>query len=204
MSLEAYLGLCVAMLVVAATPGPAVFAMVTTAFSYGLKRSFYLNLGIMLADYIFIGIAITGLSALATIAGETFYGVRLLCAGYLIWIGYKMFRSTPAGIHLGKPKDDSILSTILTGLFITLSNPKAILFYAALLPMFIDLHSLTKTDIVEIALTANLTFGGVNFTYALMADRANAMLGAKSKASLINKMGGSLMMVTGALTAFKS
>jgi threonine/homoserine/homoserine lactone efflux protein len=204
MSLEAYLGLCVAMLIVAATPGPAVFAMVTTAFSFGLKRSFYLNLGIMLADYIFIGVAIAGLSALAAIAGETFYGIRFVCAGYLIWVGYKMFKSSSVGIYPKEQKDQGIVSTILTGLFITLGNPKAILFYAALLPMFVDLHSLTSADIVMIAFTANLTFGSVNFIYALMAARAKAMLGVKSKTTFINKTAGLLMMAAGALTAFKS
>lgn len=203
MTLENYLGLCAVMLAVAVTPGPAVFAIISTTLSSGLKRSFYLNLGIIAADYIFIGLAVAGLSALSTIAGNAFSILRYIGATYLIWLGYRLFTAKAGDLPIKPAKNLKRSGIFLTGLLITLSNPKAILFYAALLPLFVDLSSLTNIELGVIMLSSSLTFGGVNMLYALIADKARAILCSKDNSGIINKTAGSLMIATGAASALK-
>ena len=150
MNLITILSLSVAMVILAASPGPGVFATVARALSSGFKPALEVVAGIVLGDIIFLGFAIFGLSLVAQTVGEFFVFIKIAGGLYLVWLGVKMWRSTPIE-HMVAPeqKETRWTTNFTSGLFITLSNPKVILFYCGFLCRHSStLSRLSVTDIV--------------------------------------------------------
>lgn len=83
MTFEHYIVLFITMFIVGIVPGPAVFAIATTATTDGFKRGVYMTAGLLLADYVFILLALSGLSYVAELLGEAFVLIKYACAAYL-------------------------------------------------------------------------------------------------------------------------
>ena len=193
-----------AMLIVALVPGPAVFAVIARTFSSGFSRGLMIIVGITLADFIFILLALFGLSIISEIMGTAFLIVKYASAAYLIWLGINLIRSKVSAEDSRVSKESSLLANVMTGLMINLGNPKAIVFYIGLFPAFIDVSQVVTADVLAIMAVATIVFGSVNTCYALLALRAKKMLNNPNALSLINKTAGTLMVSTGALVAIKS
>jgi threonine/homoserine/homoserine lactone efflux protein len=193
-----------AMLILAIVPGPAVFAIIARSFSSGKLQAFYMTVGIVLGDYIFIVLALFGLSALAEIMGTTFFIIKYFSAGYLIWLGIKLLCMTTDSIDIEASKNSSLISNFFTGLFITLGNPKAILFYIGFFPAFINVSEVTFYDTGLIMLAATLAFGSVNMCYSFLAVKARNTFKSPHATRVINKTAGTIMVSTGVLVAVKS
>jgi threonine/homoserine/homoserine lactone efflux protein len=193
-----------AMLVLAIVPGPAVFSVIARAFSSGFLRGLYVTMGIILGDYVFIILALLGLSALAEAMGTTFIIIKYLSAVYLIWLGIKLLRSQNSAIEIEGIADSSATSNILTGLFITLGNPKAILFYLGFFPVFVNVSAVSNYDIVIILGIATLALGSVNLTYSFMAAKAKNVFKSPNAPTIINRTAGVIMVSAGALVAAKT
>jgi threonine/homoserine/homoserine lactone efflux protein len=192
------------MLILAIVPGPAVFAIIARSFSSGKLQAFYMTVGIVLGDYIFIVLALFGLSALAEIMGTTFFIIKYLSAVYLIWLGIKLLRTSSDTVNIEASKNSSLISNFLTGFFITLGNPKAILFYIGFFPAFINVSEVTFYDTGLIMLAATLAFGSVNMFYSFLAVKARNTFKSPHASSVINKTAGTIMISTGGLVAVKT
>ena len=207
MPLENLFSLFLAMLVVAIIPGPAVFAITTTTLVSGAKNGIFMAVGVLLADFVFIISAALGLSALVATLGEAFIVIKYICAIYLFWLGYKLF-TDKSDINNDDEqtitKANKLHSNILTGLFITLSNPKAILFYLALFPAFVDINHITTFDIASIMLVATCAFGSVNLTYVYLAAKSRQKVEKLNGIGIIKKLAGSIMVGTGITIALRN
>ncbi len=186
-----------AMLLLAIVPGPAVFAVIARSFSSGFLRGLYMTMGIVVGDYIFIVLALFGLSTLAEAMGTTFFIIKYISAAYLVWLGYKLLCSQASSIDIEESKDSSLFSNFMAGLLITLGNPKAILFYVGFFPAFINVSEVTLYDTGLIMLAATLAFGSVNICYALLAIKAKKVFKSPNASSIINKTAGTIMVSTG-------
>lgn len=204
MSIDSLFALFGAMLILAIVPGPAVFAIIARSFSSGKLQAFYMTTGIVLGDYIFIVLALFGLSALAEIMGTAFFIIKYLSAAYLIWLGIKLMRTKTDSIDIEASKNSSLTSNFLTGLFITLGNPKAILFYVGFFPAFVNVSEVTVSDTSLIMLAATVAFGSVNMCYSLLAVKAKNTFKSPNAATIINKTAGTIMVSTGVLVAVKA
>jgi threonine/homoserine/homoserine lactone efflux protein len=204
MSIDSLFALFGAMIILAIVPGPAVFAIISRSFSSGKMQAFYMTIGIVLGDYIFIVLALFGLSALAEVMGTAFFIMKYLSAAYLIWLGIKLLSTKTNSIDIEVSTDSSLISNLLTGLFITLGNPKAILFYVGFFPAFINVNEVTFYDTSLIMLAATLAFGSVNMCYSLLAVKAKNTFKSPNAAAIINKTAGTIMVSTGALVAVKA
>ncbi|WP_444995292.1 LysE family translocator [Aliikangiella sp. IMCC44359] len=204
MSIESLLALFGAMLLLAVIPGPAVFAVIVRSFSSGPLQGGYMTAGIVLGDYIFILLALFGLTALAEIMGTAFFIIKYLSAAYLIWLGYKLLRAKSNSIDIETPKDSSLIANFLAGLLITLGNPKAILFYIGFFPAFININEVTLYDTGLIMLVATFAFGSVNIGYSLLAVKARNTFRSPNAPKIINKTAGTIMVSTGVLVAAKA
>ena len=204
MSMNSLLALFGAMCLLAIVPGPAVFAVFARAFSSGLSHGIYMTAGIVLGDYVFIVIALFGLSVLAEIMGPTFLFIKYFGAAYLVWLGYKLLRAKASSIDLAAAKDCSRVSSFSTGLLITLGNPKAILFYVGIFPAFINVGDVTFYDTASIMLAATLAFGGVNIGYSLLAVKARDSFRSPNASTVINRVAGTIMVSTGVLFAIRA
>jgi threonine/homoserine/homoserine lactone efflux protein len=204
MTTEGLFALFCAMLILALVPGPAVFAIIARSFTSGNLHALYMTAGIILGDYVFIILALFGLSALAEMMGTAFFIIKYLSAAYLIWLGIKLLRTKADSIEIEASKNVSLSANFFTGLFITLGNPKAILFYVGFFPAFINVSEVTLADTGLIMLAATLAFGSVNMGYSLLAVKAKSRFTSPNAVTVINKTAGTIMISTGALVALKS
>ena len=95
MPVDVFITFSTAMLILALTPGPGVFASVSQALSSGFRSAFPLIGGLILGDLCFLTLAVFGLSAVAHVLGDLFFLIKLAGGAYLIWLGWRMWTRAP-------------------------------------------------------------------------------------------------------------
>ena len=164
-----------------ALPGPGNLALITSTGKGGIVAGMAATLGVILGDQVLMWLAVVGVSALLAAYPAAFAAVQWLGAAYLAWLGVRMV--------LARPGDAPVLEIqphhyFRQGLVITLLNPKAIVFYMAFFPLFVDpqRHQGLTTFGVMAATIAVLTFL-YGLTVVLLTHflaerlRANPMIG---------------------------
>ena len=130
-----YGAFCAAILLFLVLPGPGTFTLLTSSAQGGLKAGAAATFGLIVGDQVLLWLAVAGVAALLASHPVWFQGVQWLGAAYLAWIGLRLLFAAPgtaAPVHI-KP-DHYARQAFL----ITLLNPKAIVFYMAFFPLFID------------------------------------------------------------------
>lgn len=204
MSLITLIAFSGAMLVLAITPGPGVFSVVATGLSAGFKHAVTLSMGIVMGDIIFLLFAIYGLSSIAEHLHWLFMIIKYGGAVYLIYLGLSLWRSKPEIINIEDSHSPSYPSSLLTGLLITLGNPKVIVFYIAFLPTFVNLKTLQGYDVALLATAVASILGSVLVCYGYLSAKANLLFQNKLSRKLLNRCAGSAMIATGATLAIKA
>jgi len=192
------LGLLLAIIILAATPGPGMFATIARALASGFNQAFAMICGIVAGDIIFLLFAIFGLSIVAKALGNFFFIIKICGGLYLIFLGVKIWYKEPDITNQKhKPDSKTCLANLLGGFLITLSNPKVILFYCGFLPTFLDMSTLTSTDILIIMAIVTTGVTSVLCTYALLATRTRKMFTNKKTYKRFNQAAGGVMAATG-------
>jgi len=130
---------CVAMFILAATPGPGVFATVARSLASGFKATLPLIMGIILGDILYLLFAVFGLSIIARTMADLFMVIRLIGGGYLIYLGIRIWRSDPKIHILADNQHRSPRHNFFSGLVITLSTPRLFYFTALFSPPLLTL-----------------------------------------------------------------
>lgn len=170
-----------AILIFLAIPGPGNLALITSTGKGGIRGGLGATVGIIAGDQVLMWAAVAGVATLLVAYPAAFYAVQWLGAAYLAWLGFKMLLVKPGAgpvLHI-EPRH-----YFRQAFFITLLNPKAIVFYMAFFPLFVDpaRHQGLLTFGLMAATIAVLTFayglGAVLLTYFLAARmRANPVIG---------------------------
>jgi leucine efflux protein len=152
-----YASFVIAIIVFLMIPGPGNLALITSTGKGGWRGGIAATLGVIGGDQVLMWLAVAGVAALLAAYPPAFRGVQWLGAGYLAWLGLRML--------LAKPGDKPVLNIRAGQYFrqafaITLLNPKAIVFYMAFFPLFVDpaRHAGIATFGVMAATIAALTF----------------------------------------------
>ena len=140
-----------------AIPGPGNLALITSTGKGGLQGGMAATMGVIAGDQVLMWLAVAGVAALLATYPAAFFAVQWLGAAYLAWLGFRMLTA--------KPGDAPVLNIrprqyFQQALGITLLNPKAIVFYMAFFPLFVDpkQHQGLITFGVMAATIAALTF----------------------------------------------
>ena len=158
-------------------PGPGNLALITSTSKGGIKGGFGAIFGVIVGDQILMWMAVAGVAAILTAYPAAFSAVQWLGAAYLAWLGFKML--------LAKPGDAPVLHIkphhyFRQALMITLLNPKAIVFYMAFFPLFVDpAHHL---GLVTFAVMA-ITIAALAFAYGLTAVLLTHFLAERLRAN---------------------
>ena len=130
-----YGAFCAAILLFLALPGPGTFALLTSTAKGGLRAGAAATFGLIAGDQVLLWLAVAGVAALLAAHPTVFHLVQYAGAAYLGWIGLKLVLSRGGS---ASPIRIEPSGYARQAFFITLLNPKAIVFYMAFFPLFID------------------------------------------------------------------
>ena len=148
---------CTAVLLFLALPGPGTFALLTSTSKGGYRAGAAATWGVIVGDQILLWLAVAGVAALLAANPLVFKAVQYAGAAYLAWIGLKLIFAKPGS---ASPIRIEPHHYFRQAMLITLLNPKAIVFYMAFFPLFVDpaRHQGMLTFGVMAATIALLTF----------------------------------------------
>lgn len=161
-----------ALALAAAIPGPGMAALVARSVSSGGAAGFCLLAGLILGDLTYLSFAVFGLAMVAEHFAALFHVVRWCAALYLCYLAWQFWvaRHEPAQ-SVASEQGRALWAAAVSGLTITLGNPKTIAFYLALLPLVIDLQAVTfhvwASTLVPLTILVLLSVGGVFVVLAL-------------------------------------
>lgn len=153
-----YASFVIAIIVFLAIPGPGNLALIMSTGKGGLRGGLAATCGVIVGDQVLMWLAVAGVAALLKASPGIFYAIQWLGAGYLAWLGGKMLFAKARAAPILHIKAQHYLRQAL---LITLLNPKAIVFYMAFFPLFVDPaghQGLTTFAFMAITI-ALLTFG---------------------------------------------
>jgi threonine/homoserine/homoserine lactone efflux protein len=201
MTLTAFLAYCAAITLAAATPGPAMFTVITNGVSRGFVRAFIAGVGVAAGDAVLVTLALLGLVALAQTFEWVFLALKYAGAAYLVFLGFRMWRSAAVLSNGLQSKQPRLSRSFFLGASIALGNPKAILFHASIMPLILDLETMTFADgllVVAVVIGVNIATMGV---YAALSGRASSWFRTPTRMRLMNRFAGGALIGTGALIA---
>ena len=140
-----------------AIPGPGNLALITSTGKGGIRGGLAATFGVIAGDQVLMWMAVAGVAALLATYPTAFHLVQWLGAAYLAWLGFQMLTAKPGDAPVLNIKPRHFFRQALT---ITLLNPKAIVFYMAFFPLFVDpaRHQGMATFGVMASTVAVLTF----------------------------------------------
>lgn len=200
MSLSLWLGFLVAAILIAVSPGPGAAASMSCGLRYGYWPALRLIGGLQCALATQLAVVAAGLGALLETSALAFNVVKFCGAAYLIWLGIQKWRSLPQAID-APAAASSARGLFLEGLLVNLTNPKAIVFIAALTPQFIDPTRPQGPQFLIIALTMCGVDTLVMSGYALLAARLGQWLHAPRWLRAQNRFFGGIFVGAGVLLA---
>ncbi len=183
----------VAIIIFLAIPGPGNLALLTATGKGGVRSGMAATLGVIAGDQVLLWMAVAGLSALLINYPSLYSSIQWAGAAYLIGLGYSLFNAKPGDAPVLNMKPDHYFRQAL---FITVLNPKAIVFYMAFFPLFVDpaIHQGLLTFGVMAATIAALTL-----SYGLVVVLLAHYLAERVRASplatvMLNKVAGVLLI----------
>lgn len=202
MAPESLLTLALAIFIFGASPGPGIFAVVARALASGFWPAMVLALGLAVGDLVWLTAAVSGLTVIVQAIGEAFIVLKVAGGLYLAWLGVKAWRSRPeTPTAEAPPRRGGVAGTFAGGIAVTLSNPKAILFYLAVLPTILRLETLTAGDVASAGAVVVAVLMIVCGAYAFLADRARRLLRSERAMRRLNRVSGALLIGAGLAVA---
>ena len=192
MTLEIYLAYIAACFVIAIIPGPTVTVIVANSLAHGTRAGLLNVAGTQLGLGLMMAILVVGLSSVIAAMGWLFDWLRWAGAAYLVWIGWKLLRS---GEVLHQESANSIPrgGFLLQGFLVLMANPKALLWFGAFIPQFVDPQGNYVAQIILLGVTAMgialVSDGG----YAVLTGRAGAVLSRK-RIRLVSRLSGTCLI----------
>jgi homoserine/homoserine lactone efflux protein len=192
MSLEIYLAYVVACAVIALVPGPTVTVIVANSLAHGPRAGLLNVAGTQLGLGVMMVILIVGLSSVIAAMGWLFDWLRWAGAAYLVWLGIQLLRS-PEAIAEARSFPVPRGGFLLQGFLVLMANPKALLWFGAFIPQFVDPQGNYLGQIVLLCLTAMAVALVSDGAYAVLTGRAGALL-SKKRVRLISRLSGGFLI----------
>lgn len=204
MTLTTIIAYCGALFIAAAIPGPGMTAIVARALGSGFRPTFFMGLGLILGDLVYLTAVILGLSVLAKTFVTPFLILKFLGAAYLVYVAWKLWTSglLPQDIKAERAMRPSM--SFLSGLLVTLGNPKTMLFYVALVPTLIPLEAIGLADYLLLVGLTFVVLMAVLLPYILLAAQARGLLERPEALKVLNRSAAGILAGTAAYIAARA
>jgi threonine/homoserine/homoserine lactone efflux protein len=193
MSFYGLLTFCAVYALAVATPGPGVAAIIARSLAHGYRGSFAFLAGFVVGDLVWFAIAATGLAALAKTAAAVFVAIKWAGVAYLLYLAWKLWTAPAERVAVSESSGQHGWKAFVASLMLTLANPKAILFFLALLPTVVDLTTMNVLTFIEITAAIVILQPIVLFSYVVLAARARRMFTTPRAVRRLNRSSGVAM-----------
>ncbi len=200
---ETYLLFIVTTAVVCLTPGPAALLVVAQAISNGLRRSYWAIAGIAVGNAIYFALSATGIAALIVASNTLFSIVKWVGVAYLFYLGISAIRSKASALTVSADPEQSVGGprAFWQAVVVELSNPKALLYFVALLPQFIDPTRPVGMQLLVFGVTCIALDTAAYTLYAWVGSKSRRFTANEKFVTVSNRAAGGLLMLAGALMA---
>ena len=198
MAFETWLGFLAASAVMLVIPGPTIFLVMQRALAGGRRAAVPLALGVAAGDLTAISLSMAGLGALLSASAWLFTLLRYAGAAYLIWLGISMWRTLlvrgalPATNGMKAMGDAYVVAAL---------NPKAIVFFVAFVPLFIDPSLPFLPQAIALIGSFVILAAANALLYAMLSVRVGRVVRRPQALFALNRLGGSVLIGAGVATA---
>ena len=180
------------------TPGPAVLLVLSQALSRGAGKAVWSIFGILAANTTYFLLSATGIGAVLLASYDLFFAIKWIGAAYLVWLGVNAFMSATNTLPMQAAGGlGNVWQLFTSGFVLQMANPKALLFFTALVPQFINPHSPLAPQIAILAVTSMAIEFAVQIFYAALADGFSHYAAMPRFAAITNRVAGSLLIAAG-------
>ncbi|MDR2450302.1 MAG: homoserine/homoserine lactone efflux protein [Candidatus Accumulibacter sp.] len=198
MALSTWLAFLLASALIAVSPGPGAATSMSVGLCHGYRAALRAICGLQSALLIQLLVVLAGLGALLSASTTAFQFMKFLGAGYLVWLGIRKWRDAPQVIGEAAAGPRGLF---VQGLLVNLTNPKAIVFMAALMPQFVDPERSRWLQFMIIGATMCGVDTVVMSGYALLAARLRHWLRDPRAMKAQNRFFGGIFIGAGVLLA---
>lgn len=189
-----------ALFVNAGSPGPSIAALVARVISHGLGSVLPFLAAMWIGEAMWLVAAVIGLGVLAQAFAMAFAVIKYAGVCYLLFLAWKMWTAPVVIERAELPKGTDRLRMFLTGLALTIGNPKIMVFYLALLPSIIDIHAVSALGLAELVTVAFCVMITVDLAWAIAASWARGWLRSPQAIRIANQasataMGGAALVI---------
>ena len=205
MELGVWITYLVATIILSLSPGPGVFSSISAGLHHGFRLGVWNGIGMQLANLILMAIVALGLGAILLASETAFSVVKWVGVGYLIYLGIVTWRAPAKAFEEDRDDEETTARGIfMRGFWVNLTNPKGIIFCAAILPQFVDA---SRPPLLQYALLAVTTFVvdiAVMSAYTAAAAKVLGAMRDPAKLRWVNRGLGSAFVAAGvALATFR-
>jgi homoserine/homoserine lactone efflux protein len=202
MSVESWLLFCLTETVLCFTPGPAVLLVLSLSLTRGASSGFRASLGILSANAMYFVISATSLGALILASWELFTVIKWLGAAYLIWRGVRLMLSSssslvPSRVDSGPTRGKARLGSFPYGFLTQGANPKALVFFTAILPQFINPRGAIGMQLTILGVSSIVIELVVLGIYVAACHRTRGFAQYARFATPLERVGGALLIGAG-------
>ena len=192
----------VSVFILTASPGPSALLCMTKAVNSGQSAATYAAMGSLCAITLILSASFMGLGVLIATSELAFNVIKWLGAGYLVYLGIKAFLSDGETLALSqslKSEKRNRFSHFLNGFIVGASNPKAIVFFTALFPQFINPNGSLLNQYVIFTSTFVVLELSWLMAYVFLGVKSSKWLFTKARLTLFNRLSGSVFIGAGSL-----
>ena len=204
MDLQVWLAFVVASCVIAVSPGSGAVLSMSHGLSYGVRRTTATIVGLQLGLAVILLVAGLGVGAVLTASATAFTVIKVVGACYLLWLGWRQWRAPVApaasadGGEAAREPDLTAPQRVLRGFLTNVTNPKGIVFMAAVLPQFIQPTRPLWLQLLVLLATTVTVDVTVMHGYAWLAARLQGVLRSVRARRAQNRVFGGVLMAMGA------
>ena len=203
MNWETYLIFLVTTAVVCLTPGPAALLVVAQGISHGFRRSYWAIAGIALANASYFALSATGVAALIVASATLFSVIKWVGVAYLFYLGISAMLSKTSALTVTADSREAVggMRAFWQAVVVELSNPKALLYFVALLPQFVDPAKPIAMQMLIFGVTCIALDAGAYSLYAWVGSKTQRFTANERFVKTSNRASGGLLMIAGAMMA---
>ena len=203
MSISTWLAFFAACWAISFSPGPGAISAMASGLKYGFRRGYWTTIGLICGILIQFVVVAVGLGALLAASEAAFSLVKWLGVFYLIYLGWRQFRTdaAPVAVEAKPEKPFKARELIIRGCLVNITNPKGMVFLLAVVPQFLNLSQPLPLQYAILAATLCFTDLVAMGCYTSLAARILKLLRSPRHIRWLNRGFGAMFILAGTVLA---